>query len=364
MVDAATKQRRGTAPTAWEHFRHRLVLSTLTGKDLRLASPPHAPLRPHHLTFLRLLEKIVNGATVEIDPTATSLTYRPGVLVGGDRLVHDCGAAADRDLGYYIEPLLVLALFAKKGLSITLRGVTNGAADVGVDTLRTVSLPLLRLFGVHEGAQLRVLKRGAPPRGGGEVALTLPALRQLTPLSATDPGRVKRVRGIAYATKVAPQMVNRLVESSRGVLNQFLPDVWIYTDVHKGASSGASPGFAVTLVAESTNGSLLSAEVAAVGGAQPEEVGLAASAALLEQIRDGGTVDATHQPLMLLLMALCPEDVSRVRTGPLTPHTERLLRLIRDYLGVTFQIKQDLEDSSVLLSCRGSNLRNIALRTS
>jgi RNA 3'-terminal phosphate cyclase-like protein len=93
-------------------------------------------------------------------------------------------------------------------------------------------------------------------------------------------------------------------------------------------------------------------------------VGLAASAALLEQIRDGGTVDATHQPLMLLLMALCPEDVSRVRTGPLTSHTERLLRLIRDYLGVTFQIKQDLEDSSVLLSCRGSNLRNIALRTS
>lgn len=33
-------------------------------------------------------------------------------------------------------------------------------------------------------------------------------------------------------------MANRLVESARGVLNQFLPDIYIYTDHMKGANSG------------------------------------------------------------------------------------------------------------------------------
>ena len=34
------------------------------------------------------------------------------------------------------------------------------------------------------------------------------------------------MRGVAYGTKVSPQICNRLVDASRGVLNHFLPDVW------------------------------------------------------------------------------------------------------------------------------------------
>ena len=44
-------------------------------------------------------------------------------------------------------------------------------------------------------------------------------------------------------------------------MNNYLPDVWIYTDVQKGKGSGSSPGFALALVAESTAGNLISAEV-------------------------------------------------------------------------------------------------------
>jgi len=33
-------------------------------------------------------------------------------------------------------------------------------------------------------------------------------------------------------------MANRIVESARGVLNQFLPDIYIYTDHMKGVNSG------------------------------------------------------------------------------------------------------------------------------
>ena len=41
---------------------------------------------------------------------------------------------------------------------------------------------------------------------------------------------MKRIRGVAFATRVSPQMCNRLVDGARGVLNPLLSDVYIFTD--------------------------------------------------------------------------------------------------------------------------------------
>ena len=42
----------------------------------------------------------------------TTLRYRPGLITGGAGLTHDCGRA--RGMGYFLEPLVCLALFGKK----------------------------------------------------------------------------------------------------------------------------------------------------------------------------------------------------------------------------------------------------------
>jgi RNA 3'-terminal phosphate cyclase-like protein len=88
-------------------------------------------------------------------------------------------------------------------------------------------------------------------------------VRQLQPIDLTDTGLIKRVRGNAVCTKVSPQIANRVAEAARGVLNKLLPDVWIHTDHSSGGNAGLSPGFAVSLIAESTTGVLLMAETAA-----------------------------------------------------------------------------------------------------
>lgn len=209
----------------------------------------------------------MNGCEIVINETGTAIRYRPGVITGGAGLVHDCGTS--RAISYFLQPLIALAPFAKSALSITLKGITNGPDDVGADVLRTVTIPMLRHFGIEEGAALHINKRGAPPLGGGEVVLSLPIVREVRPVQLTDSAKVKRVRGVAYGAKVSPQVTNRLVDSSRAVMNRFLPDVWVYTDVHKGKSSGLSPGFGLTLVAETTSGALLSAEVVGAGGVLP-----------------------------------------------------------------------------------------------
>ena len=65
---------------------------------------------------------------------------------------------------------------------------------MSVDTIATVTLPLLRQFGI-EGASLIVKRRGASPKGGGIVDFRCPIMRELKPIYLIDPGLVKRVRG-------------------------------------------------------------------------------------------------------------------------------------------------------------------------
>jgi RNA 3'-terminal phosphate cyclase-like protein len=82
-----------------------------------------------------------------------------------------------------------------------------------------------------------------------------------------------------------------------------------------------SPGFALSLVAESTSDVLISAEKAAEKGQTPEDVGVIASKMLLNEIRKGGCVDSPSQWLNLLLMVLAPEDVGKIRIGKMTAFT-------------------------------------------
>ena len=83
--------------TGAEHFRQRILLATLTGRAVRIdairADEEEVGLRDFEASFLRLLEKVVNGCEVVINETGTALRYRPGIIVGGEGLSHDCGTS-------------------------------------------------------------------------------------------------------------------------------------------------------------------------------------------------------------------------------------------------------------------------------
>ena len=117
----------------------------------------------------------------------------------------------------------------------------------------------------------------------------------------------------------------------------------------------------MSLVAESTTGVLLSSERTAgeQKGELPEDIGREAALMLLEEIRRGGVVDSSHQCLVLQLMVLGPEDVSRVSFGILTEQAIKTLRLLKDSFGIVFKIKENL-DNTVTLSCFGTGMKNVS----
>jgi RNA 3'-terminal phosphate cyclase-like protein len=51
----------------------------------------------------------------------------------------------------------------------------------------------------------KVIRRGCQPKGGGLVQFTAPIIRQqLQPIYIIDEGLVKRVRGVAFSSKISP----------------------------------------------------------------------------------------------------------------------------------------------------------------
>jgi len=41
-----------------------------------------------------------------------------------------------------------------------------------------------------------------------------------------------------HAVRVSPQFSNRMIEAARSVLNRYIPDIYLYSDVYKGEESG------------------------------------------------------------------------------------------------------------------------------
>ncbi|RXN02515.1 RNA 3 -terminal phosphate cyclase [Labeo rohita] len=157
-------------------FRQRLVLSTLSGKRV----------------------KIRNIRSKDDNPgmRGTVLFYQPGLLYGGS-VEHECHV--QRSIGYYLEGLLMLAPFMKAPLRAVLKGVTNDPTDPSVDLLKLTAIPLMKQFGIDgDSLEIKVVKRGMAPAGGGEVLFTCPVRRSMKPIQLTEPGKIKRIRGTAY----------------------------------------------------------------------------------------------------------------------------------------------------------------------
>ncbi|MCJ1409548.1 hypothetical protein MMC19_003629 [Ptychographa xylographoides] len=353
--------------TTQKSLAHRLVLSTLTGRavhisQIRSSSPINPGLAPHEISFLRLLEAVTNGSHIEISYTGSVLLYRPGLITGsapgsgasGGVIKHELPATCTRGVSYFLVPLCLLAPFSKAPVNVLFTGpgvITSAtpSGDMSVDSVRTAILPLYTQFGISNNIELRILRRSNPgPRGqggAGEVQLVFGhQVRLPKTVHLLSPGRVKRIRGVAYCTGVSASNNARMIEAARGVLNPMSGDTYIFSDVSSApfipSADKSSPntkqkigvGFGLSLVAESSTGSLYSADIASPpsGGQTPEEIGQYCAYQLLESISLGGVVSLAAAPTVITLMAMGSEDVGRLQMGRDVLGSEDVIGLARD----------------------------------
>ncbi|KAI9682872.1 MAG: hypothetical protein M1829_006306 [Trizodia sp. TS-e1964] len=348
-------------------LRHRLVLSTLTGRAIQIgqihaSSPTHVGLADHEVSFLRLLEAVTNGSNIVISYEGTMLRYHPGLITGSALgsgasngvIRHELSARNTRGIAYFLLPICLLAPFSKSPFNIIFSGpgvITSATqlGDMSVDSVRTAILPLYRQFGISNNIELRILQRSCPGPSGhggtGEVQLMFGhQVRLPTTIHLLSSGRVRRIRGVAYCTGVSASNNARMIEAARGVLNPLCSDTHIFSDVSSagfiqstdtstpGAKKKFGVGFGLSLVAESSTGPLYSADMVSPpsGGQPPEDIGRQCAHQLLEQISLGGSTSLAAAPTVLTLMAMGSEDVGRILMGRDVFGTEEIISLGRD----------------------------------
>lgn len=379
---------------------NRLILSTLTGRPIRVSnirpsSHSQTGLAPHEISLIRLLDTVTNGSNIEFSYTGTTFIYKPGLITGSVNgyganagvIKHELPADCTRGVSYFLIPLCLLAPFAKAQVNVLFTGpgvITSATStgDVSADTVRTAILPLFAQFGIQLNLELRIIRRSSPASSGkggaGEVQLVFGhQVRLPKTLHLLNPGRVKRIRGVAYSTGVAGANNARMIEAARGVLNTFVPDTYIFSDVssapwtvvEKGADQGkkrkTGVGFGLSLVAESSTSCLYSADVAAPasGGVPAEDIGRQCAHQLLESIAKGGCVSALAAPTILMMMAMGSEDVGRCQLSKEILATEEMFGLARDLTafgasGWGLREAKD-RDGEVIVSVVGRGVGNV-----
>jgi RNA 3'-terminal phosphate cyclase-like protein len=389
--------------TGHRFLAQRLVLSTLTGKPIlvskiRSASPTSPGLAPHEISLLRLLETVTNGSAMEISYTGTTMTYQPGLITGavtgagsvGDLVEHTIPATCTRGVTYFLMPLALLAPFSKAHMNVRFSGpgvITSATktGDISVDTFRTAILPLFAQFGIPPARiEVRVVQRSCAGRGGrgggGVVELRFASQIRLPKTLHMNqaPGRVRRIRGVAYCTGISASNNARMIHAAREVLNPFLSDIHIAAQYDQapllpdersksGQKKRVGLGFGLSLVAEAgAVGVLYSADEVAPseGGVTPEEVGKRCAYQLLEVISQGGCVSSTAARTVLTLMAMGSEDVGRLRIGRAALSDDATLSLARDLkvFGASHWGMRDVDgdsSGSVLLSVKGMGVGNV-----
>ena len=294
-------------------------------------------------------------------------------------------------MSWFLIPLCILAPFAKKPVNVRFDGegcITSATetGDVSIDTVRTAILPLYEKFGILSSKlELRVLQRscaGPGGKGGGGVVelrfgsqVRMPKTLHLH----RSPGRVRRIRGVAYCTGVSASNNARMIHAARGVLNALV------SDVHVAAQYDQAPlvntgdredpkrkkrtgvGFGISLLAESSSeGVLYSADVVSpsAGGVTPEDVGRKCAWQLLEVVEQGGCVSRIAANTVLLLMAMGSEDVGRVRLGRDVVGTEDFIGLGRDlkvFGASSWGLKDVADDDTgdIIVSVKGTGVGNV-----
>ncbi|KHJ89965.1 18S rRNA biogenesis protein RCL1 [Oesophagostomum dentatum] len=329
-------------------FRQRLMYSVLSGRPVTIQNirkDDDAPgIKDFEAKLLSLLERITNGTKVEINATGTQVRFRPGIITGGV-LTMDCGS--DRCLSYFLEPMIIISPFCKHPMTLKLKGVTNAPNEISVDAIKATWLPVYNKFVFNdEKLELKISARGLKPAGGGCITFSAPIVKTLRPVQREKSGKVCKIRGQAYVTKVTPSLAYRMIDSAKKMLHGYIADVYITVDQRKGDAGGNSPGYGLFLSAETTEGVVYHGEAISRPKGEPgdpivpEDVGASAAAALLEEIYRGGCLDSSAQTLASSFMALGQKDISKFLYGPLTVYSVHILRHLKSFFEIQFKVDE------------------------
>lgn len=200
--------------------RSALGLSAITNEAITVegirGNRPEPGLRPQHLAAVELMASICDADVDEACQGAESITFRPGVITGGQYSIEIETAGS---LTLLFDCVLPLAWTLPTPLTVTATGGTDVKWSPPLAYLYRVKLPVLRDVDVVAGIERQ--RTGFYPVGGGQATLQL-APTEPMPIITTDRGDLRGARIYSRAAEdltdasVAERQADSTVERLTG----------------------------------------------------------------------------------------------------------------------------------------------------
>lgn len=320
-------------------LRYSVALATLMGINVKVVnirakrSPPG--LRPQHLAAVKTIAQLAGASIEGLSVGSMEISVKPLGRPKGGKFEVDIGTAGSVSL--LLQAVLPVLAAATDTVTLRVRGGTDVNWSPPVNYLECVLVPLLRKFGLK--VELKVLRRGFYPQGGGLVEASVQASYPLKPIEMERAGELREIKGISYAANLPRHVAERQAAAAREALRQagfesYLGDFTI--DVETPA---AGPGSGIVLWAEYEN-TVVGADSLGEKGKRAEVVGREAAEKLINVLRSGAPVDSHALDNVVIYMALAGGK-STVVSNELSSHAETAIWLCEQLTRANFFIKRE-----------------------
>lgn len=334
--------------------RTALALSSLTGQPFRITNIRSARkdpgLKAQHVQCVKALQKLCNAKADGAELGSKELLFVPGKIEARN-LTIDIGTAGSITL--LMQAVLLPCMFANKTHKLTIIGGTDTEWSMPIDYFANVLVPQYRRVC---GLEVKVLKRGYYPKGGGQIELTIKPIVKRNEFDTfedftaalkhkafkIEQGKLVCVKGTSHASKTLEnaKVADRQANAAKQALTLDVP-MEITTEYSETLSTGSG----ITLWAifaknddiDNENPIRIGTDALGEPGKPAEKVGTEAAEKLLKEIN--APVDSHLADNLIPLMAMCKP--SKIKTTQITLHARTNIWVVEQFLGKTFEIKEN-----------------------
>ncbi len=320
-------------------LRTSIAISSILKKSIKIVNirknrkPPG--LKMQHLHSILLLKKITRANINDINVGSTELIFEPRGIYGG-KYKEDIGTAGSITL--LLQAVLLPALFADSKVRLIIRGGTDVEHSPSFDYFRYVLLPYYKIFA---DINVKLVRRGFYPKGGGEVEVEiLPKFSQnsysnvgefLSDIASLgeiniQPEEIEEVKiySVASIDLKSRRVCERMIKGALIILEKYL-DAKIKKYIEY--SSSLSTGAVITIVAnrEYPFGS----DFLGKKGLRAEIVGKEAAKKFLDVMNREASVDEHLADNLIPILSLVGGSFI---VPKITSHLETNIWVIRNFL--------------------------------
>ncbi len=323
-------------------LRTALALAVIKNEDVKItnirAKRENPGLRPQHLLVTKALAEICNGKVEGARIGSRELIFYPSKVKGGS-YNFDVGTAGSVTL--VLQALLPVAAFADKPIRIILKGGTAVPKSPTIPYFEKVFLFFLNKIGFN--VKIKVLKHGFYPKGGGIVEVeTEPS--ELRFLNLEKFGSVKEIFIQAYSEGLPCHVVEREVKRSLQLLENYnINEELVKIEKICSSPNSSNIGNFFFISALGSEFTVLGYDSIGIKGLSAEKVAQTPTENLLENIfKTNAALDFFAGDQLLIWLALA-KGSSSITTHKYTLHAYTTLHLLKEMLGINFNIEGSLE---------------------